>query len=280
MRHRFSTSFGAAILLVSLAVFLVAGVAACGSESTLTTDAGIATTAVEPRELMVSAAASLTAVFTEIGAAFDEENDAQTVFNFAPAGTLQKQIEAGAPVDVFASAAMKQMDALLEGGLVDEASVKVFAGNEMVIIVPADSNLGISSFEDLAKADVKKVTTGDPAVSPYGVAAEEILTRLGLFDQVKPKEIYPANIQAAVEYVAKGEVDAGIIFATEARAGGDRVRIAVTSDPSWHGAIVYPIAVVGASKNKALAQAFVDFVAGPEGQAILLNYGFLAAPAS
>ena len=168
---------------------------------------------------------------------------------------------------------------LVEGGFVDKASVKVFASNEIVLVVPADSTLGITSFEDLAKADVKKISYGDPAAAPHGVAAEEILTTLGLIDQVKPKVIYAANVAAALEYVSSGEVDAGIIFATEAATAGDKVKIVATSQPDWHGKIAYPLCMVSASENEATAQAFIDFVMGAEGQAILKDFGFLAAPA-
>ncbi len=300
MHHRFHRSPLAAIALAVLLVLLFAGLAACGSESTTTTTAAPTTTAVVSsettapptteasttsstaaavQELTVSAASSLKGAFTEIGKAFDQANNSKTTFNFDASGTLQKQIEAGAPVDDFASAAMKQMTALLDQKLVDEASVKVFASNEIVLVVPADSKLGITSFQDLAQADVKKISYGDPKVAPHGVAAEEILNKLGLFDQVKPKVIYAANVSAALAYVSNGEVDAGIIFATEAVAGGDKVKIVATSDPSWHGKIAYPIGVVSASKNKTPAQAFVDFVVGSEGQKILQSYGFLAAPA-
>ena len=146
-------------------------------------------------------------------------------------------------------------------------------------MVPADSTLGITSFEDLTMDEVEKVTYGDPAATAHGVAAEEILNTLGLFDQVKPKVIYAANVSQALEYVASGEVDAGIIFATEAKAGGDKVKIVATSDPTWHSQIVYPIAIVSASEAKTLGQAFIDFVMSSEGQAILQKYGFLAAPA-
>ena len=259
MRPRFHRSPVAAIALAVLLALLVAGLAACGSESTTTTTVAPTTTTVVSsettappategsttssmasavQELTVSAAASLKAAFTDIGAAFDQTNNARTTINFDASGTLQKQIEGGAPVDVFASAAMKQVNALLDEKMVDEASVKVFASNEIVLVVPTDSTLGITSFEDLAKANVKKVTYGDPKVAPHGVAAEEILNKLGLFDQVKPKVIYAANVAAALAYVSKGEVDAGIIFATEAVAGGDTVKIAATSDPSWHSKIV------------------------------------------
>jgi molybdate transport system substrate-binding protein len=299
MRPRFLKGPVPAIVCGALLVVLVMITAACGSDSTDTTGAASSTTvassdttaspstevstttsaAGDAQELTVSAASSLKGAFTEIGAAFDQANNAKTTFNFDASGTLQKQIEAGAPVDVFASAAPKQINNLLEKSLVDEASIKNFASNEIVLVVPADSTLAVTSFEDLTKPAVEKVTYGDPAAAPHGVAAEEILNKLGLFEQVKPKVIYAANVSQALEYVAKGEVDVGIIFATEAKAGGDKVKIVATSDPTWHSQIIYPIAIVSASEAKTLGQAFVDFVISSEGQSILQNYGFLPAPA-
>lgn len=292
MRTRFTSKPTAALALVALLIFLVAGLAACGSEEATTTVDPSPTTTAAPgesnsttssapttaQELTVSAASSLKAAFTDIGAAFDKANNAKTTLNFDASGTLQKQIEAGAPVDVFASTAPKQVNALLDKSLVEKDSVKDFASNEIVIIVPANSTLNIASFEDLTKADVKKVTYGDPKTAPHGVAAEEIMTKLGIMDQVKPKVIYGSNVSAALEYVTKGEVDAGIIFATEAKTAGDKVKIVATSEPDWHSTIIYPMAVVSASADKALAQAFVDFVVGTEGQAILQEYGFLPPP--
>jgi molybdate transport system substrate-binding protein len=300
VRHRFQGSLRAAIGLAVLLVLLVAGLAACGSGSTTTTTAvptktaAVSSETTAPpkteasttssraavvQELTVSAASSLKGAFTDIGKAFDQANNSKTTFNFDASGTLEKQIEGGAPVDVFASAALKQVNTLLTEKLVDEASIKNFASNEIVLVVPSGSKLGITGFQDLAKADVKKITYGDPKVAPHGVAAEEILNKLGLFDQVKPKVIYAANVSAALAYVSKGEVDAGIIFVTEAVAGGDKVKIVATSDPNWHSKIVYPMAVVSSSENETLAQAFVDFVAGSEGQSILQMYKFLAASA-
>lgn len=232
----------------------------------------------EPKvELQVSGASSLKAAFTEIGAAFDKSHHSKITFNFDASGTLQKQIEAGAPVDVFASAALKQVNALRDENLVDAASIENFASNEICLVVPANSTLGITSFLDLTKSSVKKVGYGDPAVAPHGVAAEEILHSLGIFDQVKPKVVCAANVTQALQYVTSGEVDAGIIFTTEAYTAGDKIKIVATSDPSWHSKIVYPAAVVSASKHKALAQTFVDYIAGPVGQSILQKYGFLKA---
>ena len=264
------------LLVTGLLVALALAVSACGSSASdeTTTSAPAA----EAGTLTVSAASSLKAAFTEIGKAFDAANNCTTTFNFDASGTLEKQIEGGAPVDVFASAAMKQVTALTDAKLTDPALVRVFARNEIVLVVPADSKLSIATFEDLANADVEKITYGDPKLAPHGVAAEEILTKLGIIDKVKSKVIYGSNVAQALQYVTCGEVDAGILFATEAKTTGDKVNIVATSDPSWHSQIAYPIALVSGSNAAALGQAFIDFVTGSEGQAVLAKYGFLPAP--
>jgi len=292
----------AVVVFALLLVLLVGALAACGSQTTTTSSAASSTTtgaasttsaapttttgaststsaAAGPQALTVSAASSLKAAFTEIGKAFDAANNAKTTFNFDASGTLQKQIEAGAPVDVFASAAMKQVNALVDENLADKDSVKVFASNEIVLVVPSNSTLNLTSFQDLTRSDVKKITYGDPKVAPHGVAAEEILNKLGIFDQVKPKVIYASNVSQALDYVSTGEVDAAIIFATEAQAGGDKVKTIAKADPAWYSKVAYPIAIVSASKVKTLGQAFIDYVMSPDGQAVLHKYGFLPAPA-
>jgi molybdate transport system substrate-binding protein len=287
MRHNLSRASFTAIA-VAMLMAIVVTLAACGSGGvTTTTSPGSGTsaagetgnsTAGKTEPLTVSAASSLKAVFTEIGKAFDAATNSKTTINFDASGTLQKQIEAGAPVDVFASAATKQVKALVDEKLVDADSVKTFAGNQIVLVVPADSKLGITSFQDLTKDDVKKITYGDPKVAPHGVAAEEILNKLGIFAQVKPKVIYATNVSQALEYVSTGEVDAAIIFATEAKTGGNKVKVVATADQTWYTPVAYPIALVTTSKAKMLGQAFVDYVVGPDGQSILQKYGFLPAP--
>lgn len=288
MRYRFVKRQMAVFVAVALLALLVTAAAGCGSDAvttttaapTATTVASTATTTAEPQPLLVAAAASLKSVFTEIGAAFDAANNAQTSFTFDASGTLQTQIEGGAPVDVFASAAWKQVDNLLEQSLVDEASVAVFASNEMVLGVPADSTLPITGFEDLAKEEVQKITTADPESAPQGKATIEILTALGILDAVQPKLIYSKNASQTLTYVQEGEVDVGVMYATDAVAGGGKVKVVATSDPAWHSEIAYVLATVSDSEAKTLAQAFIDFVLGPEGQAILNKYGFLSPPAS
>ncbi len=278
MHHRLRTNPTALITLVILLILPAVGIAACGSSSTPRLTASAQHHSAGAKTLTVSAASSLKAAMTDIGKAFDGANGSTTTFNFDASGTLQKQIEGGAPVDVFASAAMKQVKALDEAGLVDTASIKTFAGNEIVLVVPADSTLGLTSFQDLTKDVVKKIGYGDPKAAPHGVAAEEILTSLGILDQVKPKVVYAQNVSQALEYITSGEVDAGIIFSTEAIAGGDKVKVVAKADQAWYTKATNPIALVSASKAKDLGQTFIDFVTGPEGQSILAKYGFLPPP--
>ncbi|NLE11275.1 MAG: molybdate ABC transporter substrate-binding protein [Actinobacteria bacterium] len=280
MKNRLMSTRGAAVSLAILLAVLVLSTAACGSDEV----AGAPTTTAvgatdEPQELLVAAAASLKSAFTELGEAFDAANNVATTFTFDASGSLQVQIEAGAPVDVFASAAWKQVNNLLEKDLVDEASTAVFASNEMVLGVPADSSLAITSFEDLVEDEVKKITTADPQTAPQGKASMEVLTALGITDAVQPKLIYSKNASQTLTYVQEGEVDVGIMYATDAVAGGDKVKVVAVSEPGWHSEIAYVMATVNACKKKTLAQTFTDFVLGPEGQEILSKYGFVPPPA-
>ncbi|MBN1632363.1 MAG: molybdate ABC transporter substrate-binding protein [Thermoleophilia bacterium] len=282
MQNRFMRIRGAAALLAALLVLLVAFAAACG-EDEAATGASAPTTAApsaEPQPLLVAAAAAMKASFTELGPAFDAANNAKTTFTFDASGSLQTQIEAGAPIDVFASAAWKQMNNLLDQDLVDKASVVVFAKNEVVLAVPADSPLTITSIEELTSGEIERVAITDPETSPLGAAAVEVLTTLGILDALQPKLIYAKNVSQALTYVEQGEVDAGLMFATDAKAGGDKVKVVATSDPGWHGEIAFVLATVSAGESKTLAQTFIDFVLGPEGQAILNKHGFLSPPAS
>jgi molybdate transport system substrate-binding protein len=273
----------AAILAAVLVGLVLTLVAACGpgtSAPSTTAPAGttssVATGA--SQQLLIACASSMKEAFTAIGKAFDDANNSKTTFTFDASGTLQKQIEAGAPVDVFVSAAMAQVDNLLKASLVDSSSIRTFASNELVLAVPASSKLGITSFADLVRDDVKKITTGDPATAPHGKAAVEILTSLGILDKVQPKLIYAKNASQTLTYVEQGEVDAAIMFATDAKLGGDKVKVVATSDPGWHSKIQYVMAIVSDSKSKTLGQAFVDFLSGPEARQILQNDGFLPAP--
>ena len=214
-------------------------------------------------------------MLTEFATAFEQQTGAKITYNFAASGVLQKQIEGGAPVDVFASASAANMDALVKANLVDQASVVTFAGNEIVLAVPATSTLGITGFADLTKAEVKKVATGDPAVAPHGKSAIEVLTSLKLLDAVKPKLIYAQNAAQTYDYVARGEVDAAILFYTDVNGKTD-VKMVEKAPADSYKAVKYVAGVVTASKAKPLGQAFIDALLSPEGQALFAKYGFKA----
>ena len=274
--RRYGVSIGLLAIVLVFPGLLALG---CGSSATTTTTATSSTTlsAVPTGDFIVSAAASLKAAFTEFGGTFATKSGVTPTFNFAASGVLQKQIEGGAPVEVFASASPKQVDALTKENLVDPSTTASFAGNDIVLIVPAGSTLGITGFADLTKPEVKKITTGDPQTAPHGVSAIEVLTSLKLLDQVKPKLVYSANAAQTIDYVARGEVDAGISFFSDAK-GNDKVKIIATADQTLYTPVKYVVTVVKAAKNPAAAKAFIALLLSDEGQALLATFGFRPAP--
>lgn len=223
-------------------------------------------------DLTVSAAASLTDAFGVIKAAFEKANPGTTVVNnFAASGALLKQIENGAPVDVFASADQKTMDQAASKSVILAASRVDFLQNALVLIQPADAKTVVKSETDLLGAGVKRVAIGNPATVPVGRYTQEALTSAKVWDALQPKIIPGESVRQVLDYVTRGEVDAGFVFATDAKIAGAKVRV-VKECPTT-SVVRYPIAVVAASKNPK-AKAFVDFVMSAEGQKILQNYGF------
>lgn len=223
-------------------------------------------------DLTVSAAASLTDAFKVVKTAFEKANPGTIVItNFAASGPLLKQIESGAPVDVFASADEKTMDQAAAKGLIVPASRADFAQNALVLIQPADSKLALKSMADLTGTGVKRIALGNPATVPAGRYAKEALENTKLWDALQPRLVPGESVRQVLDYIVRGEVDAGFVFATDAKIAGAKVRVvkeAATTTP-----VRYPIAVVAASRNPK-AKAFVDFVQSPAGQKILQDYGF------
>lgn len=225
------------------------------------------------QELIVSAAASLTNAFQEVARKFEEANPGvKVVPNFAASGPLLQQIEKGAPVDVFASADQKTMDQAGEKKLILPETRKDFVSNRLVLIVPQDSKLPIKSPRDLAMKEVTRVTMGNPETVPAGRYTQEALTNEGLWESLKPRYINAESVRQALDYVSRGEVDAGFVFSTDATIAKDKVRVVAVMD--GHKPIQYPIAVVAGSEKKELAGRFIDFTLSPEGQQILAKYGF------
>jgi len=225
------------------------------------------------QEIIVSAAASLTNAFTEVGKKFEAANPGtKVVLNFAASGALLQQIAQGAPADVFASADQKTMDQAEEKKLILAETRKNFAGNGLVLIVPGDAKTSIKALKDLTLKDITKISVGNPESVPAGRYAEEALTNEGMWEVLKPKFIFANSVRQVLDYVSRGEVDAGIVYATDAVVAKEKVRVMLKVEK--HKPILYPIAVVASTGKTDPARRFIDFVLSKEGVEILSKYGF------
>jgi len=224
-------------------------------------------------ELIVSAAASLTNALKEVAGQFEKAHPGtKVVCNFAASGVLLQQIAQGAPVEVFASADQKTMNQAQEKGLIVPASRKNFVSNTLVLIAPGKSGLPLVGLGDLASPEVKRVALGNPETVPVGRYTQEALTQAGLWETLKPKFIYGESVRQVLDYVSRGEVDAGFVFATDAAIAKEKVK--TVAGVQGHQPIIYPVALVAASPKRALAQTFLDFVLSPAAQEIFKKYGF------
>lgn len=236
---------------------------------------GRALHAAEPEEITVSAAIAFKNVFEEMGKRLEAENSSLRIrFNFGASGDLMAQIKAGAPVDVFASTGIREMEFLFKEGMVLKETQADFASNSMVLIVPTASTLSIASFGDLAKPEVKKIAAGNPNTVPSGRYAEEVFHSFKVFDAFGDKRILTENVRQTLDYAARGEVDAGVVYMTDAMTRQQEVRIAAVAPEASHSPILYPIAVIKGSKHEPAARLFVAFILGEEGQKILKTHGF------
>ena len=227
----------------------------------------------EKTELYVLAAASLTDVMTEIAGAYKQAApEVEITLVFDASGTLQSQIEAGATADVFVSAAQRQMDALEEGGLIKKESRKDLLVNKVVLILPAASALALSSFEDVAGDLVKMIAIGDESV-PVGQYTQQIYEYLGTWDAIKAKANLGQNVRAVLSWVASGDVDCGIVYATDA-ATTDGVKVIAQAPEGSHAPVIYPAAVVEDSQHAEAAQAFLDYLSSDTARALFIAAGF------
>ena len=222
--------------------------------------------------LTVSAAASLTEAFKEIGARFDAARGGSTRFNFAASGVLIAQIAQGAPVDVFVSADQETVDRGVTDKLLDPATRRDFATNSLVLIAPSDSASPLTGVADLTGPSVRRIAVGKPASVPVGRYTRQALETAGLWARVEPRIVYADSVRQALDYVARGEAEAGFVYRTDALVAKDKVRIVATVE--GHAPVSYPAAVVQDSRQPAAARAFVDYLLGVEAQAILARHGF------
>jgi molybdate transport system substrate-binding protein len=225
-------------------------------------------------EILVSAAASLTDALNEIGRAYGAKSKNTVRFNFGPSNGLARQIEEGAPADIFFSADLPQMDALDKNGRLEPGTRKNLLSNQLVIIVPADSKLALSSPKDLLKPDVKRIALAEPSSVPVGVYSSKYLTDEGLWDKVKPKVVPVQDVRATLAAVESGNVEAGFVYKTDA-AISKKVKIAYEVPIDKGPKIIYPVAIVKESKRKDAAREFMNLVESPVAKVIFNKFGFV-----
>ncbi len=223
--------------------------------------------------LTVSAAASLTDAFKEIASRFEASRPGSKLrFNFAASGVLLQQIAQGAPADVFASADQETMNRAADQKLIAADTRRDFAANALVLITPADATATVASLADLTKPAVRRIAIGKVASVPVGRYTQQALGSAQLWSALSAKLVFADNVRQVLDYVARGEVEPGFVYRTDAEIARDRVRVPATV--AGHAPITYPAAVVADSKQTALARDFVGYLVGSEAQAILARHGF------
>jgi molybdate transport system substrate-binding protein len=225
-------------------------------------------------EILVSAAASLTDVLKEITNSYQAKSKNTVKFNFGPSSGLARQIEEGAPADMFFSADLPQMDNLDKKGRLEPGTRKNLLSNQLVIIVPADSKLDISSPKDLLKAEVKRIALAEPSSVPVGVYSSKYLTDEGLWDQVKPKVVPVQDVRATLASVESGNVEAGFVYKTDA-AISKKVKVVYEVPIDKGPKITYPLAIVKESKQKDAARDFMNYIQSPVAKDAFKKYGFV-----
>ena len=255
-------------LLIGALVVLGLAAASCGEDDAASARSTTGSASAVTGDITVFAAASLTDAFTELGEAFEAANPGATVtFSFAGSSDLVAQIDEGAPADVFASADQSNMAKLTEvGGNAGEPAV--FATNQLEIITAAGNPEGITAVADLADPDLVVVTCAVEV--PCGRYSHELFTNAGV--AVTPRS-FEENVKGVVNKVTLGEADAGIVYATDVLAAGDRAAgVEIPADINVEAQ--YPIVATAGAAQPETAEAFIDLVLGPDGQAILAGYGF------
>jgi len=234
---------------------------------------GAVTLAAQAGEITVSAASSLTNAFRDIAPLFEAAHLGTKVqLNFGASGALMAQIAKGAPADVCVSADQETMDRAQEQGLVKPGQRRDVVSNALVVIVPDGAGKAPATVADLAQAGNARVAIGLPASVPVGRYTKAVLEAANLWAAIEPKMIGASSVRQALDYVARAEVDAGFVYATDAAIMPDKVKVAFavrTAKP-----ILYPVATLAGAPNPAEAGKFVGFLFTPPAQAVLARHGF------
>lgn len=225
-----------------------------------------------PNELTIAAASDLTPAFEELGREFEASHKTKVVFVFGSTGLLTKQIENGAPMDLFAAANVSYIDQLEQKGLIIPGTKAIYARGRITFWTPATSNIRLENISDLARPEVKRIAIANPDHAPYGLAARQALESAGVWDRVRPKLVYGDNIRQTLQYAETGNVDVAIVA----------LALSMQSNGRWtvipeelHKPIDQALAVIKTTKNEQAARAFATFIASQQGRAIMQKYGFV-----
>jgi molybdate transport system substrate-binding protein len=228
-----------------------------------------------PHELTVAAASDLTPVFEEIGREFESTNKTKVIFMFGSTGMLTRQIENGAPVDLFAAAHVSYIDQLEQQGLIVPGTKTIYARGRITLWTPNESTLRLANINDLARPEVTRLAIANPDHAPYGLAARQALESAGIWERVKPKLVYGDNIRQTLQFAQTGNVDVAIVA----------LSLSVQSNGRWmlipeelHQPLDQGLGIIKGTKNEPAARAFAEFLTGPQGHAILQKYGFVFPP--
>ena len=265
MKPKFIITLTILIAAVALAVSALVAAGCGGSQAQGTAQ----------QTLTVSAAISLKDVFTKLGHDYEAAHPGIKVnFNFGASGDLEQQVAAGAPVDIFAAASTKETGELVSQGKLDKATLIQPVTNDVVLAVPANSPATAATFTDLAQARFRKIAIGNPATVPAGRYARDVLTHYGIWDTVRPRLVYGESVRQVLDYVARGEVDAGIVYATDAAARASEVKVLLTAPAGSHQPVAYPMAVVTGSPQAAAARQFLAWLSSAQARPVFEKYGF------
>jgi molybdate transport system substrate-binding protein len=230
----------------------------------------------EEPPLTILAAASLKEAMTEVGQLFEKETAQAVRFSFDGSGVLARQIEHGAPCDIFISASRSWMDALATPAFIDTSTRHTLLRNRLVVAQPAPHDVFIETPADLLRVD--RVAMGDPATVPAGQYARQFLEKQGLWTQLQERLVFATNVRAALALVEHDEVGAALVFATDVRAvtSSPGVRTSLVIEESQHDPIIYEAAVVKDAPRRVAALKFFWFLETPDARAVFARYGFIA----
>jgi molybdate transport system substrate-binding protein len=261
------------ICLLLLMAFIIS-VTGCENSTAATSVAASPTPSTAPVvTLTISAAASLTESMEEIKKLYAaEKSNVTIVYNFGASGSLQQQIEQGAPVDLFLSAAPTQMNALSDKNLILKDTRIDLLENKVSLIIPVNGT-GITDFKDVASDKIKKLALGDPKSVPVGQYSQEVFTKLGILDSVKPKAVYAKDVKEVLTWVESGNADAGIVYSTDAKTS-TKVKVVAEAPAGSHSPILYPAAVLKDTKNLEAAKEFIKYLSSSKCKTVFEKYGF------